>query len=322
MVEGLANILTVDVEDWFHILELEGGYRREDWSTLESRVVGNTEKLLEILGEDGTTATFFVVGWVAWKHPSLVRRIAEAGHELASHSFWHEVVRFHSRESLAADMERSKKQLEDLSGNEVGGFRAPGGSITSETAWAFDVMVEQGFTYDASLCPGYSSHGGFASPYHGPHRVRCNAGELSEVPTATVGFGRWRLPYGGGGYLRLFPYLATRACIRLDNRRGLPSNIYVHPREIDPAQPRMALPLLRRFKYYVGLRSTEAKLRSMLREHRFTSAGAWLAENGAALEGQVLDVRAQAAATPRQPDPERIPPPPPAARATLPDAAS
>ena len=175
------NILTVDVEDWYHILELGDSSARAGSGELESRVVANTERLLALFDEAGARATFFVVGWVAWEHPDLVRRIAAAGHELASHSFWHEVIGRHDRASLAADLAGSKKLLEDLGGVPVRGFRAPGASVTEQTAWAFDVIVEQGFAYDASLCPGYSSHGGFRSPYLGPHKVRCGAGELVEL---------------------------------------------------------------------------------------------------------------------------------------------
>jgi hypothetical protein len=190
----------------------------------------------------------------------------------------------------------------------VRGFRAPGNSITPATAWVFDVIAEQGYTYDASLCPGISSHGGYPSPFRGPHRVLCNAGELAEIPTSTVALAGRRVSYAGGGYLRLFPYPLIRACLRADNRAGRPATVYVHPREIDPDQPRMKLPLKRRFKYYVGLRSTAGKLRALLRENRFGSAEAWLAAHGADLDDRVLDVRADAA---RAPAPLTAPHPPP-----------
>jgi polysaccharide deacetylase family protein (PEP-CTERM system associated) len=304
------NILTVDVEEWFHILEVEGGYTRDDWASLESRVEANTDTLLELFATTGTTGTFFVVGWVAWKHPELVRRIAAAGHEIASHSFWHEVVTRHSRASLAADLAASKKLLEDLSGRPVLGFRAPGGSITHDTAWAFDVIAEAGFSYDASVNPGHSSHGGFATPYFGPHRIRCRSGELAEIPWTTVGVAGRRLPFAGGGYLRLFPYRLIRSCVAAENRQGRPATVYVHPREIDPDQPRMELPWRRRFKYYVGLQSTAPKLRSLLHEHRFTSARAWLDANEASLAEQVFDVRNFTA---REAAPVASAPPPPPA---------
>lgn len=289
--DSASNMLTVDVEEWFHILEVDGGYTRDDWTSLESRVEANTDALLELFASAGATGTFFVVGWVAWKHPKMVRRIADAGHEIASHSFWHEVVTRHTRASLSEDLVASKKLLEDLSGKPVRGFRAPGGSITNDTAWAFDVIAEAGFSYDASVNPGHSSHGGFATPHFGPHTIRCASGELAEIPWTTVGFGGRRLPFAGGGYLRLFPYPLIRSCVGAENRAGRPATIYVHPREIDPEQPRMELPWRRRFKYYVGLASTEAKLKALLRDHDFVSASEWLAAHRAEVAGRVFDVR-------------------------------
>lgn len=304
------NILTVDVEDWFHILEVDSSCAldRSRWPDLESRVVANTDALLAIFAEADTRATFFVVGWIASRYPDLVRRIAAAGHEIGSHSYWHEVMRRHDRRSLAADLGGSRKLLEDLSGRAVRGFRAPGNSITPATAWAFDVIFEQGYAYDSSLCPGVSSHGGYPSPFPGPHLVRCNAGELVEIPSSTARIAGRQVPYAGGGYLRLFPYPLIRACLRADNRSGRPANVYVHPREIDPNQPRMDLPWKRRFKYYVGLRTTAAKLRALLLEERFMSAGAWLDTHAGELAAKVLDVRADAA---HEPAPVASPPPPP-----------
>lgn len=284
------NMLTVDVEEWFHILEVEGGYRRDDWTSLESRVEANTDVLLDLFASAGATGTFFIVGWVAWKHPKLVRRIADAGHEIASHSFWHEVVSRHTRASLAEDLRASKTLLEDLSGKPVLGFRAPGGSITNDTAWAFDVIAEAGFSYDASVNPGHSSHGGFATPHFGPHTIRCGSGDLAEIPWTTVGVAGRRVPFAGGGYLRLFPYPLIRSCVGVENRAGRPATIYVHPREIDPDQPRMELPWQRRFKYYVGLASTEAKLKALLRDHRFVTASAWLAAHEVEVAGRVFEV--------------------------------
>lgn len=285
---GVPNILTVDVEEWFHILEVDGGYGPGDWDALESRVEANTDVLLGLFDEAGAKATCFVVGWVAERHPGLVRRIADAGHEVASHSYGHEVVARHDRASLAQDLRDSKRLLEDLSGRPVRGFRAPGGSITAATSWALDVIAEAGFAYDASLNPGHSSHGGFPTPHYGPHRLRTASGDLYEIPWSTVGVAGRRLPFAGGGYLRLFPYEVIKACVGVENRAGRPVNVYVHPREIDPEQPRMALPWRRRFKYYVGLRSTAAKLRALLRDLRFLSAGAWLDAHGA---DAVLDLR-------------------------------
>jgi len=305
------HILTVDVEDWFHILEVDGTYVRDEWAGLESRVEANTDRLLAWMAEAGARATFFVVGWVAERHVDLVRRIARAGHELASHSYWHEVVGRHDRRSLAADLERSRKLLEDLSGARVEGFRAPGGSITPACAWAFDLILEKGYRYDASIWPGHSSHGGFPTPYEGPHWLRTEAGELVEIPASTVGWRGVRVPYAGGGYFRLLPGAAIRGAMAANARRGQPTTFYVHPRDFDLDQPRMKLPAKRYFKYYVGLRGAEAKLRSLLRDYAFVSAREWIAGNEAALADRLLDVRSLRVREPR-PDPALVPPLPPA----------
>ena len=311
-----THIFTVDVEDWFHILESDEAPERERWALLESRVERNTDRLLELLARADARATFFTVGWIALRHPELVKRIAAAGHEVASHGFWHEVVRRHDAASFAADLAASKKLLEDLTGQAVEGYRAAGNSITPADAWAFDAILEQGYRYDASLCPAVSSHGGFPSPYHGPHLVRSAAGTLVEIPSATVGLGGRRIPYAGGGYLRLFPYAFLRLCMGIDRGLGRPSNLYVHPREIDPGQPRLALPPLRRFKYYVGLRGTGRKLEKLLARYRFIGCRQWIRERRPAVIGRVLDVRELAARAAPRPDPARVPPTPPVAAAT------
>jgi polysaccharide deacetylase family protein (PEP-CTERM system associated) len=317
MKQSATHILTVDVEDWFHILEADQAPDRDAWEGLPSRVERNTDRLLELFAEHDARATFFSVGWIAQRHPELIKRIAAAGHELASHSFWHEVVRRHDVASFAADLSASKKLLEDLSGQEVCGYRAAGNSITPADAWAFDVILEQGFSYDASLCPAVSSHGGFPSACRGPHLIETAAGTLVEIPSATIGFGNQRIPYAGGGYLRLFPYAFLRFCMGVDRGLGRPSNIYVHPREIDPEQPRMDLPALRRFKYYVGLARTERKLVKLLRSYRFIGCREWIRERRPALLGQVLDVRELAARAAPHPDPALIPPKPPALATTV-----
>jgi polysaccharide deacetylase family protein (PEP-CTERM system associated) len=305
-----THIMTVDVEDWFHILETEDAPERARWDALESRVERNTERLLELFARSGASATFFIVGWVAWRHPKLVRRIADAGHEIASHSFWHEVVRRHDLASFRADASASKRLLEDLAGAPVEGFRAAGNSITSSESWAFDALVESGYTYDASLCPGRSSHGGFRAVPPAPHQLRCRAGTLIEIPSSTLGVAGWRTPYAGGGYLRLLPYPLVRAGMALEAGFGRPANLYVHPREIDPEQPRMPLSPLRRFKYYVGLRGAERKLERLLASARFIGARAWIRERRPEILGRVLDLRDRACAPP-SPDPARIPPLPP-----------
>ncbi len=305
----MANILTVDVEDWFHILGCTGAGGRERWPALESRVERNTHRLLDLFDEAGVRATFFTVGWVAWRLPGLVRRIADRGHEVGCHSFWHELLPRYDRPALEADLSTARALLQDQSGQPVLGFRAPGSSLVPEVAWVFDLLQELGFTYDASLSTGLSSHGGFPSPFRGPHRVRWPGGALWEIPWSTVGLGQRRVPYAGGGYLRLLPYAAVRAAVALENCLGRPAVLYVHPREIDPTQPRMKLPAGRRFKYYVGLRGLETKLRRLLHALDLLPAGAWIEAHGASVAHHILDCASPPST--HRPDPAHIPPAPP-----------
>jgi polysaccharide deacetylase family protein (PEP-CTERM system associated) len=258
--------------------------------------------------EHGLQATFFVIGWVAGRNKDLIRRIAAAGHELGSHSYWHELVARHDRASFQDDLERSRKTLEDVTGVAVRGFRAPGFSITPSTAWTFDLIVEQGFTYDSSVWPGRSTYGGFATPLDGPHLLRCAAGDLFEIPASTRVAGL-PVPYSGGGYLRLLPEWVIRACISTNARRGIPTALYVHPRDFDASQPRMQLSPVRTFRSYVGLASAERKLRNLVRQFRWTSAGAWIDKYGVQARDRLLDVRKMAAASPPAPGPERVRPP-------------
>lgn len=303
------NILTVDVEDWFHILDLESSPDREGWSNLDSRVLTNTQRLIDLFGTYETKATFFVVGWVAWKHPEVVRAIADAGHEVACHSFWHELVPHHSKESFRADIRAARALLQDLSGQAVDGFRAPGWSIGPEQAWAFEELLEAGFRYDASMVPGKVSHGGYGHKLQQPHRLQCASGELLEIPTPTTRFGPWQVPYSGGGYLRFFPYSFIKRAASKTRKSGGPLVVYVHPREVDIEQPRMRMPFKRRFKYYVGLKGTEAKLGKLLTQHKFTSARAWL-DKAKHEDLELMDVR-EASTQEAHPDPTRIPPLPP-----------
>ena len=285
-----THILTVDVEDWFHLLEVKGGYAPEEWDSLPSRVVANTNRLLDLFAEYGLQATFFFIGWVAERNRDLVRRIADAGHEVGSHSYWHELVARHDRASFREDLARSRKTLEDITGGPIRGFRAPGFSITPESAWAFDLVLEEGFTYDSSLWPGRSLYGGFATPLDGPHVVRCNGGDLFEIPASTRVRGL-PLPYSGGGYLRLLPRWLIRACIRSNARLGVPTALYVHPRDFDDGQPRMNLPATRMFRSYVGLAGAQRKLRSLLGAFQWTSASAWITKYGETARTRLLDVR-------------------------------
>ena len=269
------HFFTVDVEEHFHVSAFEGLIRKEQWEGLPSRVERNTDRLLELLSRHGATGTFFTVGWVARRQPALVRRIAEAGHEVASHSFWHRRVNTLTPEEFRADVRDCKAALEDACGRPVLGFRAPSFSIRPGGEWAFDVLLEEGHRYDSSLFPIRRPDYGYPSAPPEPHEIRRPAGTLLELPLATLSMGGLRIPAAGGGYLRHFPLAVTRAALRGHQRRGQPAMFYIHPWEIDPDQPRVAAPWLTRVRHYRGLTKTLPRLEALLREFRFTSVERW-----------------------------------------------
>jgi polysaccharide deacetylase family protein (PEP-CTERM system associated) len=265
-----VNAMSVDVEDYFHVTALAPAAPRERWPHFESRVERNTDRLLAIFGERSVCATFFVLGWVAERHPALVRRIRAAGHEVASHGHGHQLVYDLSPREFAEDVRRSKAAIEDLTGEEVLGYRAPSYSITRRSFWALDVLLECGYRYDASIFPiRHDRYGVPDAPRH-PHRLERRAGSLAEVPPATARVGPFTLPVGGGGYFRLLPYRWTRWGLSRVNRiERQPAVFYLHPWEIDPEQPRLRAGPLSRFRHYRNLDRTEGRLRRLLDEFRF-----------------------------------------------------
>jgi polysaccharide deacetylase family protein (PEP-CTERM system associated) len=271
-----VNVMTVDVEDYFHVSAFESVVSRDRWADYESRVSVNTERVLELLADAGVTATFFVLGWVADRHPAIVRRIAAAGHELASHSYWHRLVYDLTREAFREDLRRAKAAIEAVTGTAVRGFRAPSFSITERSLWAIEVLVEEGYDYDASIFPIRPDRYGIPTAPRQPHRLAGRQGSLLEVPSTATSIGGVTVPVGGG-YFRLLPYAATRAAIeRCNTREGRPAVFYVHPWEFDPEQPRMAAPLVSRLRHYAGLSKTARRFRRLLRDFRFGSIEAVL----------------------------------------------
>jgi polysaccharide deacetylase family protein (PEP-CTERM system associated) len=264
---GPANALTVDVEEWFHILDYEDAPALESWDGQESRVCTGTERLLEIMDAAGVAGTFFFLSWVAERQPDLVRRVAAAGHEIATHGYAHRLVYRIGRDAFREDTRRARGVLEDLLGARVTGYRAAGFSITADTPWAFDVLAEEGFTYDSSIFPARRAHGGFDLDRERPFRIAGpGGGELWEFPIVPAQIGPLRVAFAGGGYFRLWPLGLVERATRALNRRGVPVTFYLHPRELDPDQPRMDLPWRRRFKYYVNLAGTPDKLRRLLQD--------------------------------------------------------
>ena len=279
----IGNVLTIDVEDWFHLLDLPvPGFGRAQWDTLPSRVDDATRRILDILERHGAGATFFVLGWVASRHPRLVADIHARGFEVASHGFGHQLVSRLSRAGLADDLRDSLAAISDATGAPVTGYRAPGFSITSECTWAFEVLAEHGITHDSSVFPGRHGHGGMRTRHRAPYTLATRAGDVVELPIATVDVLGRSFSVGGGGYMRLLPGAVMRGCLRFLGRTGTPATVYLHPRDLDAEQPRIpGLPLSRRFKSYVGLRGTEAKLHDLLVGFRFTSIRDLLAEPAA-----------------------------------------
>lgn len=260
---ALTNALTVDVEDYFQVSAFAPYIRREDWNGLECRVERNIDRILALLAEKNVRATFFTLGWIAERYPQLVRRIVAAGHELASHGYGHLRASDQSRDEFLDDIRRAKSLLEDIGGQPVLGYRAPSFSIGYSNPWAFDVLQEAGYRYSSSVYPVQHDHYGMPDAPRFPYSARPG---LTEVPVTTTRLLGRNLPAGGGGYFRLAPYKLSRWAIQRVNRIDRrPAIFYMHPWEIDPEQPRVpGTSLKTRFRHYVNLHKTEARLDRLL----------------------------------------------------------
>ena len=268
----IVNAMTIDVEDYFHVSVFDGIVPRSEWATLESRVCRNTDRLLGILGEHGVRGTFFVLGWVADRHPGLVKQIADAGHEIASHGYGHRLVYDQTPAAFREDVRRAKRILEDASGQPVVGYRAPSYSIVPRSLWALDVLIEEGHTYDASIFPIRHDRYGIPVSARHPYLIERRSGRIVEAPASTTEVGGTHLPIAGGGYFRLLPYGWTQWGIRRVNQtEGRPVIFYLHPWEIDPEQPRLPVGFLGRVRHYRNLDQTESRLRQLLGEFAWGS---------------------------------------------------
>jgi polysaccharide deacetylase family protein (PEP-CTERM system associated) len=265
-----TNAMTVDVEDYFQVSVFDSVVPREHWESMESRVEANTERLLNLFDEFAVKGTFFVLGWVAERHPSLVQAIVARGHELASHGYAHRLVYKQTPDEFRQDVRRAKALLEDIGGVEVHGYRAPSFSVTQQSMWALDVLLEERYRYDASIFPIRHDRYGIPDAPRWPHHLDRAGGRIYEVPGSTVRLGGTNLPVAGGGYFRILPYAWTRWGLeRLNAQDGQPAIFYLHPWEIDPAQPRLPANALGRFRHYRNLHKTEARLRSLMRDFQF-----------------------------------------------------
>lgn len=272
--------LSVDVEDYFQVQAFAGRVSREDWPSFEPRVERNVERLLDLFDESGAKGTFFILGWIARRHPGLVARIASRGHEVASHGVSHRMITELTPAEFRMEALDSRLILEDLSGSAVIGFRAPSYSINRGTLWALEVLRETGYAYDSSIYPIRRRRYGYPEGPVVPARIPAGARDIAEFPLPTVSLGPIRIPVLAGAYLRLLPAWVSLAAAGYHKRGRIPLAVNVHPWEIDPDQPSVGVPRSSMWTHYARLGSTEAILRRVLRVGRFTTLAVRLVELG------------------------------------------
>ena len=267
----IKNGLSVDVEDYFHAEAIAAHFGRSSWEMMESRVVENTHRVLDLLGEHKARATFFVLGWVAERFPKLVREIHGRGHEIGCHSYWHRLIYRLTPEEFREDTRRAKDVIESSSGVKVTGYRAPSFSVTKNSLWALEVLSELGFEYDSSIFP--IRHDVYGIPDHPRFSCRYeNRGRriMVELPISTWRLGNVNLPFGGGGYLRILPFAYTRQAFRRVNEgEQQPAIVYFHPWEFDPEQPRLTVPLRSRLRHYTNLNRMMGRVTVLLQNYEF-----------------------------------------------------
>jgi polysaccharide deacetylase family protein (PEP-CTERM system associated) len=290
---SITNALTVDVEDYFHVAALAPSIHRDSWTSRESRVVGSTQRLLDLFEQFDVRATFFVLGWVAEQHPQLVRDISARAHEIACHGYSHQLVYEQSPEEFREETIRSKSLLEDIIGAKVQGYRAASYSIVHKSLWALDTLVELGFAYDSSIFPVHHDRYGIPDAERVPHRISTPGKQsIVEWPLSTARVLGFKLPVSGGGYFRLLPYWLTSWGLNsINQREQRPFIFYLHPWEIDPGQPRVSAGWLSRFRHYTNLEKCEGRLRRLLGEFRFGTARDGLAQLGL-LQGATMEAAA------------------------------
>lgn len=266
----MRNALSVDVEDWFQVGAFEKVIGREAWETLPRRVEANTDRVLALFEDAGVKATFFTLGWVAARHPALVRRIVDAGHEIASHGWDHRRVFTLGEQEFRADLDRAHEAIEDAGGQSPTGYRAPSFSIDARTPWAHEVLAERGYAYSSSVAPIAHDHYGWRDSPRFAWRPVAGS-DLIELPVTTVSLAGRRFAAGGGGFFRILPYrFSSWAISRVNGAEERPAIFYFHPWEVDPDQPRVAEASARsKIRHYTNLEVMEAKLLRLLRDHQW-----------------------------------------------------
>ena len=264
------NAITVDVEDYFHVSAFANDIDPSEWDRFEPRAHENVARLLDIFNEFDVHGTFFVLGWLAERNPQLVRKISDLGHEIGCHGYSHQLIYNQSRSEFARETKKAKSMLEEITGKPVDGYRAASFSITQESYWALDILHEAGFKYDSSIYPVRHDTYGYrgAEPY--PYILTTQLGaRIAEFPISTLNLGLMRVPVGGGGYFRLYPYPITRIALSSINRSGHPFVFYMHPWEIDCEQPRIESNRLSTFRHYNNIARFEKRLRKLLSQFHF-----------------------------------------------------
>lgn len=266
----ITNAMTIDVEDYYMVSAFSDIVKSQHWESYDSRVVSNTQKIMELLNKFGVRGTFFILGWVAERYPELVREIASAGHEVACHGYNHRLIYDLTPAEFRDDVRKAKKILEDITGEQILGYRAASYSLVSKTIWALDILIEEGFVYDSSIFPIYHDRYGFPDAERFPHLIKRNGGSIWEFPPSTYRLLGNNFPVAGGGYFRLLPFWINRAAIRrINSKEKAPVIFYLHPWEIDTDQPRLNGRRLSKFRHYTNLDTTFLKLRTLLEEFKF-----------------------------------------------------
>lgn len=277
----VQNILTVDLEDWYHICGVKDLLPESLWPRLESRIAATACQILDILDRHGTRATFFVLGYVAERHPEIVQAIEKGGHEIATHGYGHHRVYTQSPAEFHQDLRKALHILSGITSSPVRGFRAPEWSIRDDSLWALDILAQEGFLYDSSMAP-LPVIGNPCYPRM-PHKLDLEGGALWEFPPMVGVTPLTNLPFGGGWGLRVFPYRFIRTTIRNLNRKGQPGVVFLHPREFDARNPKIRLPPAKRFVLNAGVERTEKRLKRLLQEFSFTSISTFLENRNAIL---------------------------------------
>ena len=284
----MSHVLSVDVEDYFQVEAFAGSVQRESWDRWPSRVVANTQRILDLFAQYNAKATFFFVGWVAARFPHLVREVQSHGHELACHSYWHRTVYSLTPDEFRKDTRQAKRTIEDATGTPIAGYRAPSWSITKSCLWALDILAEEGFTYDSSIYPIRHDLYGVPGAQRFPYTRDCANGlKLREFPPATLRFLGANFPAAGGGYLRILPSAFTELAFRtFEKKYGERVVVYLHPWELDPEQPRINGPVKSRVRHYTNLKHMHAKLNTVLSRHKFQPFKDVMAEEAAESDAQ------------------------------------